>query len=182
MHMKKLVLIFIFSFYSFLSFSQVKVFQTKTGKVSFFSKTKAEDIEAVNNQADVKFATNGQVVFTLLVRSFVFKNALMQEHYNENYLESSKFPKSKFMGNIDDLTVINFAKNGIYNVTSTGNLEIHGVKQNVKAVAGTVEVLDGKIKLKTKFKVKIKDFEIKGSYIGDKIANEIEVTVDCILN
>lgn len=164
------------------SFAQTKVYQTKTGKVKFYSSTKAEDIEAVNNQTDVKFATNGQLLFNLLVRGFVFPNALMQEHFNENYMESTKFPKAKFMGTIDNLALINFSKNGKYAVTTSGALEIHGVKQDVKAIAGVVEVVDGKLKLSSKFKIKIKDYGIKGNYIGEKIANEIELTIDCILN
>ena len=164
------------------SFAQTKVYQTKTGKVKFYSSTKAEDIEAVNNQTDVKFATNGQLLFNLLIRGFVFPNALMQEHFNENYMESTKFPKAKFMGTIDNLALINFSKNGKYAVTTSGTLEIHGVKQDVKAIAGVVEVVDGKLKLSSKFKIKIKDYGIKGNYIGEKIANEIELTIDCILN
>lgn len=180
--MKKIAVLSVVFAFTVSTFAQTKVYQTKTGKVKFFSSTKVEDIEAINNQTDVKFATNGQLVFTVLMRGFVFVNASMQEHFNENYMESSKFPKAKFMGTIDDLATINFSKNGKYTITTSGTLEIHGVKQSLTKIAGVVEVLDGKIKLNSKFKIKVKDFGIKGNYIGDKIANEVEVTVDCILN
>jgi polyisoprenoid-binding protein YceI len=86
------------------------------------------------------------------------------------------------MGTIDNLALINFSKNGKYAITTSGTLEIHGVKQEIKAIAGVVEVIDGKLKLSSKFKIKIKDYGIKGNYIGEKIANEIELTIDCILN
>ena len=180
--MKKLGYLIIALAIANITFSQTKVYQTKTGKIKFFSSTKAEDIEAVNNQTDVKFATNGQLVFTVLIRGFVFPNALMQEHFNENYMESASFPKARFMGTIDNLAAIIFSKNGKYNVTTSGNIEIHGVKQNLKNIAGVVEVVDGKIKLNSIFKIKVKDFGIKGNYIGEKIANEIDITIDCTLN
>jgi len=155
-----------------------KVYQTKTGKVSFFSSTKIEDIEAINNQADAKLATNGQMVVLLAVKGFKFDNAVMQEHFNENYMESDKYPKGIFMGNIAEISKVNFSKEGIYPVTVNGNLEIHGIKKPVKAV-GTIEVKGEKVKAKSTFKITIADYGIKGSYIGDKIAKEIEVTVDC---
>lgn len=154
-----------------------KVYQTKTGKVSFFSSTKIEDIEAINNQADIKLATNGQLVVLIAIKAFKFPNAVMQEHFNDNYMESDTYPKSIFMGNIVDVSKVNFGKDGTYPVQVRGNLEIHGVKKNVLANA-TLEVTGAKIKAKTSFKIALTDYGISGSYIGDKIAKEIEINLD----
>src|ERR1700761_7143296 len=111
--------------------AQTKVYQTKSGKVKFYSSTPVENIEADNNQVDAKLATNGQMVFMVAIRGFVFKNALMQEHFNENYMESDKFPKAVFMGTISNIKDIDFTKDGSYKVTVSGDMEIHGTKQKV---------------------------------------------------
>ncbi len=152
------------------------IYQTKSAKVKFFSATTVENIEAVNNQVNAKLSTNGQMVFILAIRGFVFKNALMQEHFNENYMESDKFPKANFFGNITNINTVNFSKDGSYPVSVNGDMEIHGVKQKVNAT-GTIDIKNGKIAAKSIFKITITNFGIKGSYIGDKIAKEIEITV-----
>ncbi len=155
-----------------------KVYQTKAGKIKFYSAALLENIEAVNNQVDSKLATNGQMVFMALIKGFRFENATMQEHFNENYMESDKYPKASFQGKISNLADVNFEKDGIYKTTVAGTLEIHGTKQNVTAT-GTLEVKAGKVSAKSVFKIKLADYNIKGTLIGDKIAKEIEITVDC---
>jgi len=165
---------FLCLFSSYLSAQTI--YQTKSAKVKFFSATTVENIEAVNNQVNAKLSTNGQMVFILAIRGFVFKNALMQEHFNENYMESDKFPKASFFGNITNINTVNFSKDGSYPVSVNGDMEIHGVKQKVNAT-GTIDIKNGKIAAKSIFKVTITNFGIKGSYIGDKIAKEIEITV-----
>jgi len=155
-----------------------KIFQTKSGKVKFYSAAPLENIEAVNNQADSKMATNGQVVFMIAIKAFAFPNATMQEHFNENYMESSKYPKATFMGNIMNLKDISFDKDGTYKATVTGDMEIHGVKQKV-TMNGTIDVKGGKAAVKSVFKIKLSDYNIKGAWIGEKIAKEVEVMVDC---
>jgi polyisoprenoid-binding protein YceI len=178
--MKKLL----FSFILLASLqTQAQKYFTKTGTIIFNSKSPVEKIEGVNKATACLLDTRtGAIDFIVQIKSFVFEKQLMQEHFNENYMESTKFPKAKFMGTIDNLALINFSKNGKYAITTSGTLEIHGVKQELKAIAGVVEVIDGKLKLSSKFKIKIKDYGIKGNYIGEKIANEIELTIDCILN
>lgn len=153
-----------------------KVYQTKSGKIKFFSTTPVEDIEAINNQVDAKLASNGQIVFMVLIKGFKFDNALMQEHFNgDDYMQSNKFPKAVFMGNIVDLKAVDFSKDGSYKVSVKGNLEIHGIKKEV-IVPGTIEIKGGKLSSKSVFKVAIADYGVKGHA---KIAKEIEVTVDC---
>jgi polyisoprenoid-binding protein YceI len=158
-----------------------KIYQTKSGKIAFFSSTPAEDIEAVNNQADAKLATNGQMTFKVLIKGFTFRNAKMQEHFNENYMESDQFPKASFMGKIDNLSAISFEKEGTYQTKVTGILEIHGVKKTI-TVTGYLKVAGNTLQTMSKFTIQLADFGIKGNYIGEKIAKTIEITVDCKYN
>ena len=156
-----------------------KVYQTKSGKIKFFSTTPVEDIEAINNQVDAKLGSNGQMVFMVAIKGFKFDNALMQEHFNgDDYMQSNKFPKAVFMGNIIDLKTVDFSKDGSYKVSVKGNLEIHGVKKEI-TVPGIIEIKAGKVSSNSVFKVKIADYGVQGHA---KVAKEIEVTVDCKYN
>jgi hypothetical protein len=156
-----------------------KIYSTKTGKISFFSDAPLEDIEAKNNEVESKLASsNGQVVFTLLMKGFQFENELMQEHFNENYVESSKYPKADFKGFITNIKDINFSKDGTYPAKVKGTLTIHGVSKDV-ATDGTVTVNGGKATARTKFNISLKDYNIGGALIGKKIADKIAITVDC---
>jgi len=158
------------------------VFQTKSANIKFFSSTSVEDIEAVNNQGISKLdPKSGQVQFQLLIKGFIFENELMQKHFNEDYLESTKFPKSEYKGLITNIKSINFAKDGAYPTSTEGSLSIHGITQKVKA-QGTITVAKGKASLKSVFKIKLKDFGITGEEIGKSISNELEITVTCKYN
>lgn len=155
-----------------------QIYSTKTGKISFFSDAPLEDIEARNSEVESKLApSNGQVIFTLLIKGFQFKNQLMEDHFNEDYLESSKFPKSDFRGIITNIKEIDFSKDGSYPTRVKGSLTIHGVTREVET-AGTIEVRGGKVAAKTKFNVNLKDYGIGGALIGKKIAETIAVSVD----
>jgi hypothetical protein len=159
--------------------AQEKIYKTKSGVIKFFSNTPLEKIEGVNSQVTSMLNDkNGQFVFLLLQKGFKFDNSLLEDHYNENYMESTKFPKSDFKGTITNIATVNFSKDGIYPVTVDGNLTIHGVTKKITQT-GTMEVKAGKVTAKSIFKIKVKDFGIKGEYIGDKIANEVETTVIC---
>ncbi|MEI8097682.1 MAG: YceI family protein [Sediminibacterium sp.] len=150
---------------------------TKAAKIRFFSSLAAEDIEATNSQAVSKLDTkSGAINFIVLINGFVFENELMQKHFNEEYMESTKFPKSEFKGLITNLSAINFSKNGSYPAIVSGSLTIRGITQPVKAT-GSIIIADGKISVKSIFKIKVKDFGIAGSDIGKSIANELEITV-----
>lgn len=158
--------------------SAQKIYQTKSGKISFYSAALLENIEAINNQVDSKLSNNGQLVFMVAIKGFRFENATMQEHFNENYMDSDKYPKAVFLGKITNLADVNFDKDGSYKTTVTGLLDMHGVKQLITAL-GTLEVKAGKVSAKSSFKVKLADYNIKGTLIGDKIAKELTITVDC---
>jgi len=158
-------------------------YMTRTGKVSFYSATSLEKIEAVNNQvASVVDAKSGDVIFQVPVKSFKFDRSLMEEHFNENYMESDKYPKSDFKGKISDIGNVNFSKDGSYKVTAIGKMTMHGVTRDVN-IPGTIEVKGKMIVLNAVFKVVPGDYNIKiPNLVKDKIAKEIEVTVKSELN
>ncbi|GAB4414995.1 MAG: hypothetical protein OHK0039_23250 [Bacteroidia bacterium] len=152
---------------------------TRTGVISFYSHTPMEDIEATNNQVNSVLDTQtGDIVFAVLMKSFQFEKALMQEHFNEKYVESDKFPKAQFKGKITNLAGIDFTKNGTYKAPVSGQLTIHGVTHDV-STEGTIEVKDGKITAKAKFPVAVADYEIKvPAAVRDNIAKSVDIMVD----
>ncbi len=134
---------------------------TRNGSISFFSKTLMENIEAHNNQVNVALDfSDGTLAFRALIKSFNFEKALMQEHFNENYMESDKYPTSVFNGRIKDFPKIDLKKNGTWQVEVTGDLTIHGVAQKV-TVNGTIEVKDGVVSGKSEFSVRLKEYKVK---------------------
>lgn len=153
---------------------------TKNGKISFFSKTDIENISAVNNQVvSVLTPKTASIAFSVLINGFLFKKALMQEHFNENYMESAKYPKASFKGTITDITKVDFTKDGTYNVTVTGDLNIHNVTNKV-TVPGTIVIKGGKISANTTFKVKLDDYKISvPKVVESNISKTIEIKVDC---
>lgn len=177
--MKRILMIcFLISMSSAL-FSQT-LFMTRSGQISFFSKTSVENIDAVNNEVTSILNTGtGEVVFAVLVKSFRFEKALMEEHFNENYMESDKFPKATFQGKITNLASIDFAKDGSYPVTIQGDLTLHNVKQPVNA-SGQLEVGNGKLILKGNFIVTLADYKIEvPSLVTEKISKTIDIRVNC---
>ncbi|MFM7310088.1 MAG: YceI family protein [Flavobacteriales bacterium] len=157
---------------------QAQKFYTKSGLVHFFSDAKMEDINADNNSAScVIDASSGAMEWSLLNKGFTFESAFMQEHFNENYMESDKFPKSTFKGTISNMSAINLKKDGNYTANVSGDLTMHGVTKNMSTTA-TFTVSGGKISCSSKFYVKPSDFNI--NIPGDKkdsISNNIEITV-----
>ncbi len=176
--MKKLV-VFCFVTSIFFSLQAQKIYATKTGQVSFNASSPIEKIAGVNNQVDSKMVDkSGQIVFSILIKSFKFENQLMEDHFNENYLESTKFPKADFKGFITNISTVDFTKDGKYPITVEGTLTIHGVSQKI-STQGTLVMSKGKPAISGVFKIKIKEYGVTGLYIGDKIANEAEITIDC---
>jgi hypothetical protein len=159
-------------------FAQDKYF-TKTGAVSFFSNTPMEDIEAHNTKAtSVLDAKKGKKEFSILMKAFEFKKALMEEHFNENYVESGKYPKAMFSGQITNLKDVNFQKDGTYKVNVKGNLTLHGVTKEIEA-PGVISVQNGAVKGVSTFSVSPEDFKIEiPKLVKDKIAKQIKITVN----
>ena len=159
--------------------SAQKVYATKTGQIFFNATGGAVAIAAVNNQVDSKFVdATGQIIFGVLVKGFKFENQLMEDHFNENYMESTQFPKADFKGYIKNNKEVNFTKDGTYPITIEGSLTIHGNAQKV-STNGSLQIVEGKPTITGEFAIKIKDYGIKGLYIGEKIANEAKIKVNC---
>jgi len=151
---------------------------TKNGFIGFYSHTPMEDIKAENNQvAAVLDAGTGEMVFQVLIKSFHFEKALMEEHFNENYMESEKYPKSTFKGKITNLSSVDFSKNGTYDVTVEGDLTLRNVTNKVNA-RGTIEVITGGINANSKFNIAPEDYKIEiPGVVREKISKDLEVTV-----
>jgi hypothetical protein len=173
-------LIYLFAFVAIINFANAQdKYISKNGHIWIWSQTPLETIDAHNNQvASAIDAGKGTIAFDVLIKAFKFKKALMEEHFNENYMNSANIPKSTFSGKFVDFDVKNFSKNGLYKVTVEGDLKIHGVSNKIKQ-PGTIEVKDGKITAKSKFNVKPQDYKIEiPSLVKDKIAPFIEINVD----
>ena len=156
---------------------------TRDGKVKFSSDASIEKIEAVNKSATaVLDAATGKMEWKVLIKGFLFEKALMQEHFNENYLESSKFPNATFKGEISNLSEVNLGKDGTYKAVVKGKLTMHGVEKDAETT-GTVKVSGGAITVHSDFTVKCSDYNIKIEAAKvSNISNEIKVTVDAALN
>lgn len=161
------------------SFASAQKYFTRTGHVNFFSSTPMEDIKADNHKAtSIMDAATGDIEFSMLIMAFEFDKALMQEHFNENYMESEKFPKATFKGKITNMDKIDLTKDGTYPATVSGKMTIHGVTKDA-AANGTFTVKDGKIVASSAFNIKPEDYNIAiPSVVKEKIAKEIKVTVD----
>ncbi|MDP4164681.1 MAG: YceI family protein [Bacillota bacterium] len=162
---------------------QAQKYLTKNGMISLYSKTPFETIEAQNNQVncalDIK---TSDFVFMVLMKSFEFKRALMQEHFNENYVESDKYPDARFKGKVTNLKSVDLKKEGIYPVTVEGDLTIHGITRHITN-NGSFEIKGGIINGKSRFTLKVEDYGIKvPSAVTDKIAESIQIDVNVMLN
>lgn len=158
-------------------------YMTRTGKVSFHAGTPLEDIDAISNESAAALnSQGGDVVFQIPIKSFKFRRALMQEHFNENYMESDKYPKAEYKAKIMDISNVNFAKDGVYKVKTQGKLTIHNVTNDV-TVPGTITVKGDKLTVAAAFKVKTADYKINiPKLVEDKIAKEVEIEVNAIMD
>ena len=150
----------------------------KTGKAHFFSATSMENIEAATGSAVCALnTTTKKVVVKIKNKSFKFKDGLMEDHFNENYMESDKYEYSTLDGTI--VENIDFTKDGVYDVTIKGTLDIHGVKVD-REIKGKLTIKNGVPTNGTaKFDVKLADHKIKiPSLLGANIAENIAVDVD----
>jgi len=174
--MKHLVILFFLLSIAFAVNAQK--YMTKNGYIGFFSHTPMEDIKGDNNQvAGVLDISTGDMVFQALVKSFHFDRALMEEHFNENYMESDKFPKSSFKGKITNLSSVNFSKNGTYDVSVEGDLTIRDVTNKI-STKGTMEIITGGINANSKFNIVPEDYKINiPGVVREKINKNLEVTV-----
>jgi polyisoprenoid-binding protein YceI len=161
-----------------LSFTQAgqDVYVCKNAKINIYSSAPIEDIEANSSEGvSVYNAATGELAFSLPIRSLHFEKAMMEEHFNENYIESDKYPKATFKGKVNehpDLT-----KDGTYPVTVTGDFQVHGVTQN-RTVKGEVKVNKGTVSMSSEFMVKCADHHIDiPRIVFHNIAESIRIRV-----
>ena len=175
--MKTNIFIAILITFSFIAESQ-NIYFTKNADVDFFSSTPIEDIKAVNNDVISFLKTEtGEISFGVLIKSFKFENSLMQEHFNENYMESDKYPKAKFKGLIDNFKDIDFNKDGTYPITVSGKLTIHGITREVSSKANLIIESD-KISANSFIQVKPEDYYIEiPAIVREKIGKIIDVNI-----
>ncbi len=152
---------------------------TRNANVSFDATSNAslEEVDAKSNTGTIVIdAATGAVEAAVLMKSFQFEKALMQEHFNENYAESSKYPKAVFKGKMTDASAVNFTKDGTYKTAVTGNLTMHGQTKTVNAPA-TITVKGGKVSAQTDFTVALVDYDIAiPSLVADKVAKIVKVS------
>jgi hypothetical protein len=156
---------------------------TKAGKIIFYSKASLENIEASNKTVTCVLDTKtGNLQFAVMMKAFEFEKALMQEHFNENYVESHKFPKAEFKGQLSNNADVNYNRDGIYPVKVRGRLTIHGETRDVET-NGTVAVKGGKIEADAVFNVALADYNISiPAVVKDNISKTVSITVDCSLD
>ena len=174
--MKK-VLLYILFFTVTVSVAQSK-YRTSVGEIRFNASTPLEDIAAVNEKVNAIIETeSGKFAAVMLIKDFNFRRKLMQEHFNENYMESDKYPKAYFSGTIKDLE---FSKlnNQAVDKSISGKLTIHGVTRELYANVRISNNAD-KIQLISTFIIRPEDHDIEvPKSVFKKIAQEVQVDVE----
>ncbi|HWW41335.1 YceI family protein [Pedobacter sp.] len=176
--MKTIYFILLISFAG-LSAKAQSIAVSKNASISFFSSTVVEDIEGKSNTANSALdLKTGNIIFKVMNTSFQFKKKLMQEHFNENYMESNTYPFSEFKGKIID--PVDFNKDGNYTLSVEGTLNIHGVTKTCQSKVNLV-IDKGIISAKSVFRIKIADYKIKvPSIVFKNVAESVEVRVSAV--
>lgn len=157
-----------------------QIYIAKNCEITFFSEAPLENISAINKAAKpiLNTATN-DIQIKIAMPAFVFEKPLMQEHFNENYVESKKFPYAIFKGKINE--AIDWKKDGEYKATATGGLTIHGVEKK-RTIDGTVKIKGSEFILFAKFNVHVADHGIKiPSLYVKNIAEVVEVKLNATM-
>jgi len=186
-HFMKKLLIFCAAFFVLTIAASAQTSQkffTRDGKVKFdaTAASSPEKIDALSNSATcVLDASNGNFQWAVLIKGFQFEKSLMQEHFNENYMESGKYPKATFVGKITNLSEVNLAKDGVYNAVVVGQMTVHGVTKEI-TTNGALTVSGGNIKVNAGFNLKLADYNVDvPSLVSDKVAKEAKILVDALL-
>lgn len=163
-----------------LNLGWAQIYTSKQATAHFLSKSELEDIEAKNSLAKLALnAATGKIQAKVQIKAFKFKSSFMEEHFNENYMESEKYPFSSFDGKINE--PVDYNKDGECKVTCTGKLDMHGVIKEV-TIPGTLKIKGSEITLDALFKVKLEDYKIKvPSLYVKNIAEEIDVDLKAVL-
>jgi polyisoprenoid-binding protein YceI len=153
------------------------LYVSKTNTTSFFAGTAVEDIDATNTKAvSLLNVTTGEISISIPNKEFHFKRALMEEHFNENYMETAKYPKSEFKGRIKNPEQVNFSSTTPFTVAVTGTLTIHGVAKE-RTIEVTVVNQGGKIEGKATFTIALSDHNIdRPKILWEKLAETVNIT------
>jgi polyisoprenoid-binding protein YceI len=175
--MKKLIVCFLVMLTGMSVQAQDKL-MSRNATVLFNADGPMEKIEARNGQgASVLDMKTGNMEFMVNMKAFEFEKALMQEHFNENYVESDKYPKAVFKGTIVDMSKVNLKADGTYPVQVKGTMTLHGVTNEMLS-DGTIEVKDGKVVGKSKFTLKCSDYKIEiPALVKEKVSNVVTIQV-----
>ncbi len=181
LQIRKGIISFCFMFITTSLIAQDKFF-TKSGSISFVSKGIIETITASHRSVTcVLDSKTGALQFAVLMKGFEFRKALMQEHFNENYMESDKFPRAEFRGQIVNNGNLAYTKDGVYNAHVKGKLTMHGQTKDVEA-EGKITVKSGKLAAVSQFDIQMSDFNIKiPGPVKDNMSNTVTITVNCTL-
>jgi len=180
--MKKLLIMAFAVLVATTGFSQR--YYTKSGQINFdaTSPSSPEKIEGVNRSATCVVDTKtGNMQFTALMKGFAFERALMEEHFNENYVESDKFPKAEFKGELKNIDKVDFTKDGTHTVKVKGKLTMHGESKEIETDA-KINIQNGKIKATTELKVLLSDYKVSiPGLVADKVSKTAKISIACSL-
>lgn len=166
-----IILLFLLSLQS----TKAQKYISKSSSITFFSEAPLENIEAVNTKSTSIFdLSNGEIVFSVPIREFQFEKSLMKQHFNENYMDTEKYPKSTFKGKVTGYQ----SEDGQYQATAQGTLFIHGKTREVR-IDGNVEIKNQELSLTAVFPVELEDYDIKiPRILFSNIAESVEVTIE----
>lgn len=174
-------IIWLVLFFPLASANDTSIYISKTNTISFFAGTPVEDINAENTKSvSLMNIQTGEVTISIPNKEFHFKRALMEEHFNENYMESDKFPKSEFKGKIQDIDKLDLTAGTPISITVSGILTIHGVAK-IRTLNVTLQKTGNQIKGETKFTIPLADHRIdRPQILWEKLAENVDVTANFI--
>lgn len=176
--------IFIFLSVLFLNFTlPLEKKSTKTGNIAFEASVPGfEEVKANNNFVTcIMNTSNGEIAALAFVKGFRFKVALMEEHFNENYIESSKYPKATFKGKLENFDLKKISSS-YSDYVIKGKLELHGKSKDIVAKAKVKKTNNDDIELLTEFIVNTDDFDINiPSVVSKKLSKKVAIKCDFLL-
>jgi hypothetical protein len=173
-------IILLLAFFSFFAYGQQKYY-TLSGELIFESSVETfEEIKGVNNKVTAILNTEGAIAALALVKGFRFKIALMEEHFNENYLESEEYPKATFSGNIIGFSMDKITETNSQHIIK-GKLTIKEISKEI-TITSFIKQVEGLIYLSSNFSAKPEDFGIKiPNIVSSKIAKEVSISLNLAL-
>lgn len=176
--MKKTILSVALVMATGLLFAQKKT--TTSATIAFDATTPKDALPKAENKTVIASldTKSGAVAFEATVKSFTFSNPMIQDHFNgKGWMDSDQFATANFKGTITNLKAVNFSKDGVYPVTVSGDLSIHGVTKPAEA-KGTITVSGKSIKATSDFTIKLEDYKVSGPAIAaGKVATEPKISV-----